>query len=274
MTHLKLLGELFKPWLIDGITHASIARIVGARAGLLPDQARGPAVDACGEEVECDEMEIEDGIAYIPIGGVLARKVSAFERGSGVVDYGDIREELQIAEDDDSVVAIVLDMDTPGGTVAGCIETADVLAGISKPVVAYTSGSIASAGYWLASQCDKIVMTRGAQIGSIGVYCAFTDISEYYKKLGVEVEMFTSGPFKGAGYPGTSLTRDQRKEMQDEVMRLYGQFTGAILAKRPDVSVDVMDGRMFDAERAIQNSLADDIVSGRQDAARIALSLA
>lgn len=274
MSHIHLLREVFKPWLIDGVTHAQIARIIAMRAGLIPMESRQPAENVCGEEVEQEEMEIEDGVAYIPIGGVLARKTSAMERGGGVVDYADIREELSIAEQDDSVVAIVLDMDTPGGTVGGCMETADLLAGITKPVVAYTSGSIASAGYWLAAQCDRIVMTRGAQVGSIGVYCAFADISDYYKKMGVEVEVFSSGDYKGAGYPGTSLTTKQKMQMQGEVDRLFSQFKDAVLSNRAEVPEDCMDGRMFDAEQAMEYKLVDDIVTDRDDAAEIALSLA
>lgn len=275
MSHLHILTEVFsKPWLVEAVTHGNIARIVGQRAGLIPVEGRMPADGSCGEEVEQDEMEVIDGVAYIPIGGVLASRTTSFERGSGVVDYQDIREELRIAEEDDEVVAIVLDMDTPGGTVGGCIETADVLSDISKPVVAYTSGMICSAGYWLASQADKIVATRGADIGSIGVYCAFVDISEYYKKLGVSVELFTSGEHKGAGYPGTSLSKKQRQEMEASIMRIHEQFASAVQSARPQVSSDIMDGRVFDAMQALELGLVDDIVSSRADAAMLALSLA
>jgi ClpP class serine protease len=133
---------------------------------------------------------------------------------------------------------------------------------------------IASAGYWLASQADMVVATRGAEVGSIGVYCAFFDLSEYYNKLGVSVEVFSSGDYKGAGYPGTSLTKKQRADMDASIKRTHDQFAAAIQAARPQVSMDVMDGRVFDAEQAIEHGLIDDIVGGIEDAARMALAMA
>jgi len=275
MKNLHLIREVFeRPWLIDAVTHGNISRIVGQRVGFLPTESREPGMDACGGEVEVDEMRIENGIAYIPVGGVLARKVGAMERGSGVVDYLDIQEELRIAEDDDTVVAIVLDIDTPGGTVAGVMETADAIAAMQKPVVAYTSGAIASAGFWLASQCDQIVATRGAEVGSIGVFRVFVDISEYYAKLGAKVQMFSSGEHKGAGFPGTSLTPKQQLQAQDEVEKLLGEFKATIREKRPQVQDAVMDGRMFRAMEALEHGLIDNVVTSLDDAAEIARSLA
>jgi signal peptide peptidase SppA len=204
----------------------------------------------------------------------MARKLGAMEKGAGAVDYLDIAEDLAVAEEDDSVLAIVLDMDTPGGTVNGCPELSDAIARCTKPVVAYSAGMIASAGYWLAAGCDKVLLSRSAEAGSIGVYCAHMDITEYYSNLGVKVSLFASGANKGAGFPGVPLTDEQRNTIRADVMRIAGEFKNHVSTNRPDVPESAMDGRMFGAMEALELGLIDDVCSCREDAGVIALEMA
>jgi len=273
MTHLHLVRAVFQPWLITPEAHGAVALQIAAKAGMIEPMALREGVGACGEDVELEQMEIRDGVAYIPVGGVMARKLGAMEKGAGAVDYCDIAEELCIAEEDDSVLAIVLDMDTPGGTVNGCPELADVIANCTKPVVAYSAGMIASAGYWLAAACDKIVLSRSAEAGSIGVYCAHMDLTEYYYKLGVKVNLFASGANKGAGFPGVPLTDDQRTTIRDDVMRMASEFKAHVTTNRPDVPEAAMDGRMFGATQALEIGLIDDVCSCVEDAGEMALEM-
>jgi len=273
MKDLHLLEALSKPWLVLPETHGIIAMRIAAHAGLIQPMATREGVGPCGESVELDQMEIVDGVAYIPVGGVMARKLGAMEKGSGAVDYLDIAEELAVAAEDDTVEAIVLDMDTPGGTVNGCPELGDLIASIEKPVVAFSAGIVASAGYWLAAGCDKVLLSRSAQAGSIGVYCAHMDLTDYYAKLGVKVNLFASGANKGAGFPGVPLTDEQRNAIRFEVMRIAADFKEHVLSNRPDVPESAMDGRMFGAMEALELGLIDDLCSSREDAGAMALEM-
>jgi signal peptide peptidase SppA len=274
MTHLHLVRAVFQPWLITPEAHGAVALQIAAKAGMIAPMALREGVGPCGEEVELEQMQIEDGVAYIPIGGVMARKLGAMEKGAGAVDYLDIAEDIAIAEEDESVLAIVLDMDTPGGTVNGCPELSDVIANCTKPVVAYSAGMIASAGYWLAAACDKIAISRSAEAGSIGVYCAHMDITEYYANLGVKVSLFASGANKGAGFPGVPLTDEQRNTIRADITRMALEFKNHVTTNRPDVPESAMDGRMFGAMEALEIGLIDDVCGSREEAGEMALELA
>jgi ClpP class serine protease len=103
-----------------------------------------------------------------------------------------------------------LDIDSPGGTVAGTPELAAAVSALDqkKPVYAFSSGLMASAAYWIASQARAIYATPSAQVGSIGVVQAVVDRSAAINAAGIKVEVFSVGKYKAMGAPGTPLTDD------------------------------------------------------------------
>ena len=111
-----------------------------------------------------------------------------------------------------NVQRIVLDIDSPGGTVAGTPEAAAQIAAANKVkrVDAWTGNLMCSAAYYLAAGCRGVYAAPSATVGSIGVYLPVVDRSEMYKAMGVKVDIIKSGKYKGMGFPGTSLTDDQR----------------------------------------------------------------
>jgi signal peptide peptidase SppA len=179
---------------------------------------------------------------------------------------------LDEAAGDDRAEAIVLHMDTPGGTVTGTPETSAQIAYISehiKPVVAFTDGGANSAGYYLAAPCWQIVASHSARVGSIGVYMALLDSSVAYEINGYKQELFASGKYKGMGLPGLPLTDAQKDHLQREVDALYADFRDVVRAGRPDVADESMQGQTFRAIEALDAGLID-VIGGLETAITIA----
>jgi hypothetical protein len=159
--HQIVAALLEEPLLITAGAHASLARLFEEHRTLDAEEfkARREGVDYCGEEVELEQMEVIDGIAHIPISGPIGKGLGKFEKGAGAVDVDDVMTELDEAEDDPNVRAIILDIDSPGGMVSGTPELADRVAACQKPVYAFTAGQMCSAAYWIA--CAGGLRVRG-----------------------------------------------------------------------------------------------------------------
>jgi len=223
-------------------------------------------VDFCGEAIEIPQAELIDGIMHIPVGGPIGRGLGKFEKGAGAVDVGDICDEIDRAEEDPNVRALCFEFDTPGGMVNGTPECADRILRCDKPTLAYCAGQMCSAGYWLGSSCDFMVATRSADIGSIGVYCPFLDQSELYKQYGLQVQVFSSGKYKGMGVPGTSLTKDQQQFMLMRVKEIASMFYAHVSSCRPDAQQDDMQGQVFLGEASLGKGLIDAVVTDMDEA--------
>lgn len=216
------------------------------------------------------QMTIEGSTAIIPIKGVIANKVSLIEKSlCGVVDIRDINANLEKAVADANVTEIALDMDTPGGSTDFIEQTAKRIADINKnikPVCVYTDDMLASAGMYLASGADSIYANPAASaIGSVGVYCAYLDQSLAFAKDGLQMQVFSAGKYKAQGFPGTALSDDFKAYLQDSVNKTYEQFTNHIKSTRPQVSMEDMQGLVYDAEEALEKGFIDGIVNQISD---------
>lgn len=225
-------------------------------------RAAREGVDYCGKAVEMEQMTVENAVAMIPVKGPLGCNLDSFEKGAGCTDYADIMADIESANADPNVQNILLVMDTPGGMMGGLPECADAISESGKPVYAYVApgGTVASAGMWLAAACSGRFIAPSAKAGSIGVYCAYTDMSARAAEMGIKVKVFSSGTYKGMGVPGTSLTADQEAYLQDEVMTLADEFYQHIRANLGDIPDEAMQGQMFSAQDAVKLGFADDIV--------------
>jgi signal peptide peptidase SppA len=266
MKYPKLLVHAHqRPLLIDDAARVSLLKLFEQHATLSAAEFRAQREGSgrCGEKVEMEQMEVVDGVAIIPIGGPIGRGLGSFEKGAGAVDVDDVADELDQAEEDPEVRSILLDIDSPGGMVSGTPELADRILAVEKPIYAFSAGMIASAAYWLAAATDGIFATKSADIGSIGVYAPFADVSEMAKMQGVKIKVFSSGTYKGMGVPGTSLTKPQSDFLQDRVMQLAEMFYEHVRTMRGDVADENMQGQVFKAELARANGLIDDVVRDR-----------
>jgi signal peptide peptidase SppA len=204
----------------------------------------------------------EDGVAVIPIEGLLARKPDPFEMlFGGVEDSTAVLDMVNAAEATPGVRGVLLDVDSPGGFVTGGPEIADAVRAVAKtkPVVAWTGGAMASLAYYIGSQANQVIASRSAQLGSIGVMAAYKDYSKLFESLGVKVELFKNkeATFKGAGVPGVALTDEQRANIQEGVQSSFKDFKRAVMSARPLATDEALRGQVFTAPEAKRAGLVD-----------------
>lgn len=211
-------------------------------------------------------------------GTSIGQKVAVIDI-AGIVSKSDATIKLiHTYRDDPSVKAIVLRIDSPGGSVAPVQEIFAELEKIEKPIVASMGGSAASGGYYIACAADTIVANPGTLTGSIGVIMQFTRMKGLYDKVGLEHQVVKSGQFKDIGSPFRELTEQERAVLQATVDDVYNQFVDAIFAARGSLLtraevVELADGRIFSGKQALESKLIDQL-GNLPDAIKIAGELA
>lgn len=235
-----------QPWLITPQGHASIRALVQSKLD-------GVAFDIKEMMPDLEAARIENGIGIVPIKGVIGKGLSKLEKSCGATDIKDVLNEISDLLSDETCNVILLDVDSPGGTVTGVPELAAKIAAADniKPVFAFTDGQMDSAAYWIASGAREIIASPSAEVGSIGVYMPWADYTRAYEADGVKVEVIknTGGTYKGMGMPGTALTTEQRQHLQNRVDEIFKMFTSAVNGKRR-VEAEAMQGQTFMAESA------------------------
>jgi len=202
-----------------------------------------------------------DGLAVLSVTGPIMRARSKFGGASSIA----LRQALRAAVADDKVSAIMLRIDSPGGTVAGTPElAAEIRATDSKkPVYAHIDDLGASAAYWIAAQARRVTANATAQIGSIGVFTVVKDTSKAAEMAGVKVHVISTGEYKG-GADGAPVSDAQLAEVQKLVNEINEFFMAAVVEGRAMDKKDVKavaDGRMFLAAEAKRLGLIDAVAS-------------
>ena len=242
--HLLLAGA---PKEIDG------AAIQAARAGV----ARGSS------------------IAVLPLYGPILQRDAEFWGGTSTERFTATFRTLLA---DDSTKAIVLDVDSPGGSVYGVDELSKEIfqARGVKPVIAVVNSLAASAAYWVASAAQEMVITPGGEAGSIGVFVAHADWSEAFKSAGVAISLIHAGQYKIEGNPYQPLGEEARAQLQKEVDGYYSMFTAAVARNRgvtvAAVGRDFGQGRVFQAKEAKDIGLVDRVGTLSQTLAKFGVS--
>lgn len=214
------------------------------------------------------QMKQIGDIAMIPISGTLSPRPSIFSSGGSSTEQ--IGANLDKARASKSVNRVLLNIDSPGGSVSGVEElgakirqTNDV-----KPVDAVIPYQGASAAYWLASQASSITMGPSAVAGSVGVVYARHDQSEALQKAGVKVDMVSSGKHKTEGNPYVPMTEDERANLQAMSDAYYEKFVNAVAYGRKMSAAHVKatfgTGRMYLAEEAKMLGMVDRIATVEQ----------
>lgn len=209
---------------------------------------------------------LESGPGRTLLGGTVAR-LSV----SGVITEDRERDRaLARLADDGSVRALVVAIDSPGGTVAGGEALHRALSAVAarKPVVAVMGGTAASAGYMVALPAERIFAREATVTGSIGVLMQTTEFSELLDNLGIRAEALRSGPLKDQPSVFRPLTEEGRAALQAVIDDLYAQFVGMVASGRrmDEARVRALaDGRVFTGRQAIGAGLVD-AIGGEQDA--------
>ncbi|MDE0300276.1 MAG: signal peptide peptidase SppA [Candidatus Poribacteria bacterium] len=164
--------------------------------------------------------------------------------------------------DNGSVKAIVVRIDSPGGSVAPVQEIYSELKKLDKPVVASLGGTAASGGYYIASAADEIFANPGTLTGSIGVIMQFVKMKALFDKVGVNQQTVKSGEFKDTGSPVRDLTPEEKELLQATIDDVHSQFIDAIFDTRKDrltrSEVQALaDGRIFSGNQALEYKLVD-----------------
>jgi signal peptide peptidase SppA len=219
-------------------------------------------------------------VAVLPLYGVIAQRSSMVNqtsgpRGTSTEAFG---QAFDVAMGNDQVSALVLDIDSPGGTINGVQELYSKILNArgTKRIVAVASGMAASAAYWIASAADEIAVTPSGEVGSIGVYTVHSDLSGMMAAEGVKQTIVKAGKYKAEGHPSQPLDEGATAAMQERVDEAYGTFVNAV-AKGRDVSVsDVRsgygEGRIVSASKAKELGMVDRIATLDEVIGRLASS--
>ena len=214
-----------------------------------------------------------DGIAIIPVRGTLVQR-NGLHPWSGMTGLDGVRTKFALALADDDVRAIIFDIDSPGGEVAGTFDLADGIYGARgvKPMHAILNEGAYSGAYALASACDWISVPRTGGAGSIGVIALLVDFSKALTSAGIAVNIIQFGKHKADGNQAVPLSDDARARFQDQVDEIGELFVSTIARNRGlrTAQVRATEAATFLGAEAVSLGLAD-IVSS-PDAAYRALA--
>jgi signal peptide peptidase SppA len=212
---------------------------------------------------------VVNGIAIIQVRGPISKYPHSYMDGLGGTASTRTRQAVRAASRDGAAQAILLILDTPGGTVAGLDDLARDVADAKrqKSVYAYCEDMCCSAGYWIASQCQRIYANHTALIGCLGVLCLVYDTSGAYAKEGTQVFAITSDGsevFKPEGHDGVPITPEREADLKREANEVNAHFLAAVQNGRgftAEETKTLFDGRSFVGSNAQQLGLIDEVVS-------------
>ncbi len=209
-------------------------------------------------------------VGVIAINGVITCGRSSGGFWGAQTGSEDVLARLREAAGNPEIKAVVLRLNSPGGTASGAQEIAgevDRLRRAGKKVVASMGDVAASGAYWIASRADKIIANPGTLTGSIGVIMETQDLQGLYEKIGVNTETFKSGPHKDMGSPARAVTPEERTIFQSMVDDIYQQFLTTVAEGRKMNPADVRrlaDGRVFTGRQAKEAGLVDELGNYRE----------
>ncbi|MCB1765828.1 MAG: S49 family peptidase [Candidatus Competibacteraceae bacterium] len=272
--HPHLAARIFNtPLLIHPAKLDAIVYGLGPRFGL-DDPPQSDAYLTPSPKREPGGYRIVDGIAVIDVFGVLAHRTRMEADSSWIQGYDGLARQFAAALADPQAKAILLNIDSPGGEVAGAFQLADQIRAARgvKPIHAIAGDLAASAAYLIASAADTLSVTRTGEVGSIGVVMCHVDFSGALAQEGIRVTSIYAGAHKVDGNPYQPLPAGVQADLQAQVDHYYGLFVDAVVASRKGVtpeSIRATEARVFTAEQAVHMGLADMIVSPDQHTAQI-----
>lgn len=271
------------PWAILPARLTTILNILNERAsGITPSLDELEARIAAGQQdhggahAGPQTRASSGSVAVLPVLGVLTQRGGMTAASEPLTSTTGLARTFRQLMADPNVSAVVLEIDSPGGTVDGVQEFADEIfkARGGKPIVAVANSMAASAAYWIAASADEVVVTPSGEVGSIGVWAAHQDLSAALDQEGIKVTLVSAGKFKVEGNPYEALTDEARAAIQAVVDDYYRAFTKAVARGRGTTPAAVRsgfgEGRMVRAEQAVQAGMADQVATLDETIARVA----
>ncbi len=266
---MRILDILNSPW---SITPDRLSEI----RAVYQTHLRGPRIDVNWKGMQSqiislagdnqdEPYDIRNGVAVIPVQGVLTKGLSFFSFLFGGSSMQAIGDAVRQATEDLAVKSILLDIDSPGGTVAGTQELTQIVRACNdkKEIVAYSDGMLCSAAYWIGSAASKIYISGNTvSVGSIGVVATHIDQSKYDEMEGANYTEITAGRYKRMASPHKPLSKEGAQYLQDQVDYLYSAFIADVAKNRgvsEEKALEMADGRLFIGQQAIEAGLVDGV---------------
>src|SRR3990167_8798256 len=219
-------------------------------------------------------------IAVLPLMGIIHQRRSAMEDMFGI-SIGTSTEafaaQLRAAVADPAVKAIVIDADSPGGTVPGVRELADEVrkARAQKPVIAVADSVAASAAYWIVSQATEIVVSPSAMVGAVHIIGMHVDLTAMAEKEGVKVTLISAGKYGAVGHEMESLTEETRALLQGQIDSFYNMYVAHVARGRGVTPAAVRagfgEGYVVTAKEAVTLGMADRVGTLRETLVRLGM---
>lgn len=209
-----------------------------------------------------------EGVATIDVCGTLVQKLGSLQPYSGMTGYDGIRACFLDAWADPKIKAIALNIDSPGGEVAGCFDLVDTIAAARgrKPIHAILTECAYSAAYAIASAADRISVPRTGGVGSIGVIAMLVDLSKALASEGITVNLIQFGARKADGSEFIPLEPEARARFQQQIDQLGALFVNTVSANRK-LSASVVratEAATFQGADGVRLGLADAVASPDQ----------
>lgn len=206
-------------------------------------------------------------IAVIPLVGTVIQRAGMMEMCGGGTSVQRFSSAFREAMADETISQILIEIDSPGGSVYGVAELFSEIYGArsQKPVVAIANSLAASAAYWIGCAASEFYVTPGGEVGSIGVWQAHEDWSAALAEEGIKTTLISAGRYKVEGNPYEPLNEDAQAFMQSRVNDYYGSFTKAV-AKGRNVPIDAVrngmgQGRVLGADAALAEKMVDGVAT-------------
>ena len=275
MKHELLLAEfLATPWALMPERLNAVAAVLARWSQNTPatvDVLAGIDADKVAREARRQTATAASGggIAVLPLYGVVTQRGNMVDdvSGPGSVSTQKFATALRQALADESVSQILIDIDSPGGSVYGVAELADeiVAARAQKPIIAIANSLAASAAYWIGCSASEFYVTPGGEVGSIGVWQAHFDYSQALAAEGVTATLISAGKYKVEGNPYAPLDAEAQAFMQSRVDDYFLTFTKGVARGRGvpigQVRNGMGQGRVLGAGAAIEQNMVDGIVT-------------
>ena len=212
---------------------------------------------------------VKPSVALIEVSGPISDSGASSLLGGTAGGARDFIREVAIARDDESIKAVVVRVNSPGGSASASQEMFEAVRRLreEKPVICSMGDVAASGGYYVAAACDKIYANRATTTGSIGVITQLLNYQELFAKIGLDEATIKSGKFKDTGNPARPLTPEERQLFQKLINNLYNQFVSDIVDGRKEATkgkltraklLKLADGRVYSGEQAKANGLVDE----------------
>lgn len=261
------------PWAIEPTKGRAIASFLTrkARGETIPD-AEVLAAKAAKKDGQATRPA--KNVALVGVYGTIVQREGLLTEFSGGTSADAVGVQIDQLAADPRVDVILLDVDSPGGSVAGVQELGDKIlkARDQKKIIGIANSVAASAGYWILSQCSEVVVTPGGIVGSIGVYQMHVDYSKQLEQDGIAVTLVSAGERKTLGNEFEPLGEEAKKSFQKIVDGYYDAFIKAVATGRGVSAGKVRSGfglgDVVMAKEAVAEGMADRVATLDETLAR------